>query len=49
MTDTNLPLLPSGPREPGRFGAYYAHLRWDLEWDAPWRVADHPDVVVRFV
>lgn len=48
MTDTNLPPLPSGPREPGRFGAYYTHLRWDLEWDAPWRVADHPDVVVRF-
>jgi len=40
--------LPSGPECPGPFGAFYAHLRYSREWDGPWRVADHPDVVVRF-
>jgi len=40
--------LPSGPNGPGPFGAFYARLRYSQEWDAPWRVADHPDVVVRF-
>jgi hypothetical protein len=42
------PQLPSGPEGPGRFGAHYAHLKYEPSWDAPWRVADHPDVVVRF-
>jgi len=48
MAKTELPKLPAGPKGPGRFGAYYTHLTWDPEWDRPWRVADHPDVVVRF-
>jgi hypothetical protein len=40
--------LPSGPPGPGPFGAAYAHLKYTPEWDKHWRVADHPDVVVRF-
>jgi len=44
----DLPKLPSGPAGPGRFGAYYDHLKYSPEWDKPWRVGDHPDVVVRF-
>ena len=42
------PKLPSGPPGPGRFGAAYAHLKFTPEWDSPWRVGNHPDVVVRF-
>ena len=42
------PKLPSGPDGPGKFGAYYTHLKYTPEWDKNWRVADHPDVVVRF-
>jgi len=41
-------VLPSGPEGPGRFGAYYAHLKYYWEWDDLWRIADHPDVVVQF-
>ena len=41
-------VMPSGPPGPGPFGAYYARLKYYEEWDAHWRVADHPDVVVRF-
>ncbi len=48
MAKTDLPKLPAGPQGPGRFGAYYAKLEWDPAWDRPWRVSDHPDVVVRF-
>lgn len=48
MAKTNLPQLPAGPKGPGRFGAYYINLKWDPEWDKPWRIGDHPDVVVRF-
>jgi hypothetical protein len=44
----DLPQLPSGPPGPGPFGAYYTHLTFTAEWDAPWRVGDHADVVVRF-
>ena len=40
--------LPSGPAGPGRFGAYYTHLKYEAEWDKPWRVGGHADVVVRF-
>jgi hypothetical protein len=46
--DEEHPKLPSGPDGPGSFGAYYAHLKYTPEWDKPWRVDDHPDVVVRF-
>ena len=41
-------VFPSGPRGPGRFGAYFAKLRYYPEWDALWRVGPDPDVVVRF-
>jgi hypothetical protein len=42
------PVLPSGPVTPGRFGAYYATLKYDELWDAPRRVGPDSDVVVRF-
>ena len=32
----------------GRFGAYYAKLKYYEEWDALWRTGEHPDIVVRF-
>jgi hypothetical protein len=41
-------VLPAGPDGPGRFGAYYANLRYYPEWDALWRVGPDPDVIVRF-
>lgn len=41
-------VLPTGPPGPGRFGAYYTRLQYYDEWDAPWRVDTHPDVLVRF-
>lgn len=44
----DVPQLPSGPPGPGPFGAYYTRLTFTPEWDAPWRVDDHADVVVRF-
>jgi len=40
--------MPSGPRGPGPFGAYYTHLKYCDEWDRLWRVSDHPDIVVCF-
>lgn len=40
--------MPSGPEGPGTFGAYYTKLNYSPEWDKDWRVAGHPDVVVRF-
>ncbi len=46
--ENTLPKLPSGPKGPGPFGAYYTHLKYSPEWDKPWRVGDHPDVIVRF-
>ncbi len=42
------PLLPSGPKGKGRFGAFYARLQYNEFWDRLWRVGEHPDVVVRF-
>ena len=44
----DVPQLPSGPPGPGPFGAYYTRLTFTPEWDAPWRVGDYADVVVRF-
>jgi hypothetical protein len=41
-------ILPSGPSGPGRFGAYYTKLDYYWEWDDLFRVAEQPDVVVRF-
>ena len=40
--------MPSGPKGPGRFGAVYCKLPYYEQWDALWRVDDHPDVLVRF-
>ncbi len=40
--------MPSGPKGPGPFGAYYTDLKYCDEWDRLWRVSDHPDIVVRF-
>ncbi len=44
----DLPQMPSGPEGAGRFGAYYTTLNYEESWDAPWRIGDHADVVVRF-
>jgi len=44
----SLPQMPSGPEGAGRFGAYYTTLSYDKEWDEPWRIGEHADVVVRF-
>jgi hypothetical protein len=41
-------VMPSGPPGPGRFGAYYTKLAYYPEWDALFRVSEHPDVVVQF-
>ena len=42
------PVLPSGPKGQGKFGAYYTRLRYSQEWENPWRVGESADVVVRF-
>jgi hypothetical protein len=42
------PVLPAGPKGPGRFGAYYTRLRYAEEWENPWRVGEAADIVVRF-
>ena len=41
-------VLPPGPAGPGRFGAFYTKLNYYWEWDDLFRVAEQPDVVVRF-
>jgi len=41
-------VMPSGPKGDGKFGAYYTHLKYYPEWDALFRVEDHPDIVVQF-
>lgn len=40
--------MPSGPKGPGKFGAFYCRLQYEQGWDALWPVACDPDVVVRF-
>jgi hypothetical protein len=40
--------MPSGPKGLGRFGAVYCKLKYYEQWDALWRVDEHPDVLVRF-
>ena len=40
-----LPQVPSGING---FGGYYTKLKYDEDWDALWRVADQPDIVVPF-
>jgi hypothetical protein len=42
------PVLPSGPKGPGRFGAFYTRLRYAEQWENPWRVGEAADIVVRF-
>ena len=42
------PKLPEGPAGPGRFGAYYATLRYQDTWDRLRRMGPDSDVVVRF-
>jgi len=41
-------VMPSGPKRPGRFGAYYCKLEYYPEWDNLWAVDADPDVLVRF-
>lgn len=41
-------VMPSGPKGKGKFGAYYTKLKYYDEWDALFRVEDHPDIVVQF-
>lgn len=41
-------IMPSGPPGPGRFGAFYAQLKFYEEWDALWPVGPYPDIVVQF-
>jgi hypothetical protein len=40
--------LPTEPRGPAPFGAYYTKLKFHETWDAIWRADAHPDVVVLF-
>lgn len=50
LKEPDLPLrvLPMGPKGPGKFGAYYTNLKFYDEWDEKWKVADKPDIIVRF-
>ncbi len=41
-------VMPSGPKGDGKFGAYYTNLKYYPEWDALFRVEEHPDIVVQF-
>jgi len=40
--------LPTGPDGPGHFGACYAGLKYDEDYDRQWRLGDNEDIVVRF-
>ena len=42
------PKLPSGPPGAGRFGAYYATLKFEDTWDRLRRIGPDSDVVVQF-
>jgi hypothetical protein len=50
--DTNQPLqfrkIPTGPKGPGKFGAYYTHLKYDEDFDRYYRMKKYSDVVVMF-
>ena len=41
-------VLPSGPKGPRPFGAYYTRLAYCPEWDRLWRTGDFADVLVCF-
>ena len=40
--------IPTGPDGPGRFGAYYTRLNYDVDYDRQWPIGPQQDVVVRF-
>ena len=40
--------MPAGPAQPGRFGAYYATLKYEDTWDRLRQIGPDGDVVVRF-
>ncbi|MDR1818290.1 MAG: LamG domain-containing protein, partial [Puniceicoccales bacterium] len=42
------PPMPGGDIKQGAFGAFQTKLKYDAGWDAAWRVAGAPDIVVRF-
>ncbi len=42
------PKMPSGPAGPGRFGAFYANLKYEDAWDNLRQIGPDSDVVVRF-
>jgi len=50
--DTEQPLqyrkIPTGPKGPGKFGAYYTHLKYDEDFDRYYRMKKYSDVVVMF-
>jgi hypothetical protein len=48
VTGMELRKLPSKPRGPAPFGAYYTNLKFHDTWDAIRREDAHPDVVVLF-
>jgi len=40
--------IPTGPKGPKPFGAYFTKLKYDVDYDRPWRIGDYADVVVMF-
>ncbi|MHC4757919.1 MAG: LamG domain-containing protein [Planctomycetota bacterium] len=40
--------IPTGPKGPKPFGAYYKKLDYDEDYDRQWRIAEHQDVIVMF-
>jgi len=40
--------IPTGPKGPKPFGAYYTKLEYDEDYDRPWRIGEFADVVVMF-
>jgi hypothetical protein len=41
--------MPSGPEKLNpKFDAFFTRLWYTEEWEAPWRVANHPDILVHF-
>jgi len=43
------PKFPSGPKDlPKQFMAYYTRLNYTDQWERPWRIGPHPDILVTF-
>jgi hypothetical protein len=40
--------VPTGPAGPGKFGAFYTRLKYDIDYDRPRPFGPQQDVVVRF-